>query len=85
MATRALSDLVSSTGAAAAADGVLSEVQLLNLQQRVAALQQQCKGLSGDDVQQALAGGCRAACVEGIFCIPQQVSEVQVIVHDLGR
>jgi hypothetical protein len=58
VATKALSELASS--AATDSSAATAEVQLQNLQLRASALQQQFKDLSGDELQQALAGGQHA-------------------------
>jgi hypothetical protein len=53
VATRAVAELASN---AASSDSAQAPVHLQNLQLRASALQQQFRGLTGDDLQQALAG-----------------------------
>ncbi|WIA28447.1 hypothetical protein OEZ86_010991 [Tetradesmus obliquus] len=64
VATRALSELASS---AASNSSAAADVQLQNLQLRAAALQQQFKGLAGEELQQALAVAAKEGSIAALL------------------
>lgn len=73
VATRALSELASS---AASNSSAAADVQLQNLQLRAAALQQQFKGLAGEELQQALAVAAKEGSIAALLSAAKAVQQL---------